>query len=173
VHAADDALDDWVRKLDLTLSHLLAGDTSSPRYRRYFSSEPHTTIRMGLEAELARVRGWGESLASENEPELKAMAEKLRVVIAQADAALESRRKAEALRSDHRVRAIAALIDDINNARLSLYGTLAKKAADLRLPRNWPDRFFQHTTRAAKAEVEPTAPATTTAPTQTTARPTA
>src|ERR1035437_3396338 len=38
--------------------------------------------------------------------------------------------------SDHRVRSISTIIDDINNARRSLYGTLAKKAADLRLPKD-------------------------------------
>jgi hypothetical protein len=115
-----------------------------------------------------RVRGWGESLLSE--PELKAMAEKLRAEVAQGEAALENHRKAAALRSDHRAREIATLVDDINNARLSLYGILAKKAADLKLPRNWPDRFFQHTARTVKPEPESTAPTTT--PAQTPARPT-
>jgi hypothetical protein len=110
----------------------------------------------------------------EPEPELKAMADKLRTVIAQAEAALGSRRKAEAARSSHRAREIATLVDDTNNARLSLHAILAKKAVDLRLPRNWADRFFQHTARAVKPEAETTAPATTTTPAQTTlARPTA
>ena len=79
----------------------------------------------------------------------------LNSVIAPPVAALEGRRKAAALRSDHRVRSIASLIDDINNARLSLYGNLARKAAELRLPRNWPDRFFQHASRVAKPEAQP------------------
>jgi hypothetical protein len=172
IHNADDALDDWVRELALVLNHLLAGQTDSPRRRRYFSGPPSAIIRLGLENELARVRGWLDSLASEPEPELKAMADKLRIVIVQAEAALEGRRKAEALRSDHRARDIATLVDDINNARLSLHGILTKKAADLRLPRTWPDRFFQHNSRTAPTDAEPAAP-TTTAVQPAAARPTA
>jgi hypothetical protein len=156
VNAADDALDDCVHDLDVALKHIVSGDTTSPRYRRYLPVAPSSIIRLGLENELGRVRGWVDSLASENEDALKALGARLRTVIAQGDAALDNRRKAGSQRSDHRVRSIAALIDDINNARLSLYGTLARKAAELRLPRNWPDRFFQHSSRTAKAEAQPT-----------------
>lgn len=159
VTAADDALDDWVRDLDLALKNIVAGDTGSPRYRRYFAIAPSSIIRMGLESELGRVRAWVESLASENEAELKTLGQRLRALVAQGDAALENRRKAAAIRSDHRVRSIASLIDDINNARLSLYGSLAGKAAELHLPRNWPERFFQHASRSVKAEAQPTPPA--------------
>jgi hypothetical protein len=136
---------------------LVAGDTESPRYRRYFSAAPSFIIRMGLETQLGRVRAWVDSLSSENDAELKGLGERLRTLVAQGDAALEGRRKAAALRSDHRVRSIASLVDDINNARLSLYGYLARKAAELRLPRNRPDRFFQHASRVAKPEPQPTA----------------
>jgi len=155
VTAADNALDDWVHALDVALTHLVAGDTQSPRFRRYFATAPSLIIRMGLESELGRVRGWTDSLASEPEKELQDFGTKLRTIVAQGDAALEARRKAAASRTDHRVRSISTLVDDINNARLSLYGMLAKKAADLRLPRDWPDRFFQHTTRSAKTEPQP------------------
>ena len=158
VKSADDALDDWIHDLDVALKHILAGDTESPRYRRYFAAAPSSIIRMGLESELLRVRSWVESLSSESEAELKELGARLRTVIAQGDAALEGRRKAGAARSDYRVRSIASLIDDINNARLSLYGTLASKAAELRLPRNWPDRFFQRASRAAKADTPPVPP---------------
>jgi hypothetical protein len=134
VSAADDALDDWVHDLDVALPHLVAGDTQSPPYRRYFATVPSALIRMGLESELGRVRAWPDSLAGESDAELKSLADRLRTLIAQGEAALEARRKASAERSDHRVRPIASLIDDLNNARLSLYGNLARKAAELRPP---------------------------------------
>jgi hypothetical protein len=159
VDTADDALDDCVHDVDVALKHILSGDTTSPRYQRYFPVAPSSIIRMGLESELGRVRSWPDSLASENEPELKELGARLRTLVTEGDAALESRRKAAAQRNDHRVRSITSLIDDINNARLSLYGTLARKAAELRLPRNWPDRFFQRASRTPKAEVQPTPPA--------------
>jgi len=65
------------------------------------------------------------------------------------------------------VRNITSLIDDINHARRSLFGTLTQKAAAARLPRNWPDRFFQHASRGAPPEVEPEIPAPTPAATPT------
>ena len=155
VNAADDALDDCVHDLDVALMHIVSGDTTAPRYRRYFPVAPSSIIRMGLESELGRVRAWVDSLMSESEEALKALGARLHTVVALGGAALESRRKAGAQRSDHRVRSIAVLIDDINNARLSLYGTLARKAAELRLPRNWPDRFFQYSSRTVTADAQP------------------
>jgi hypothetical protein len=158
VSAADDRLDDWVHALDLALSNVLAGDTQSPRYRRYFSLAPSAIIRMALESELGRVRGWADSLATEPEPVLQGLGADLSKIVLQGDAALDQRLKAATARTDHRVRSISSLIDDINGARVSTYGALTKKAAELHLARNWPDRFFMHASRPPKAEPQPVAP---------------
>ena len=93
---------------------------------------------------------------------MQALAARLRQQIAQGEQALDQRRKAATGRADHRVRSITTLVDDINGARLSLFGSLTKKAAEARLPRDWPGRFFQHTTRVAKAD--PVAPGPQPAP---------
>lgn len=154
VNAADYQLDDWVHAFELALSHLLAGDTQSPRYKRYFTSAPWTIIRLALESEVGQVRGWVDSLATEPEQVLKDLGTRLAKLVHQGDVALERRRKAAAARTDHRVRSITALVDDINSARLALYGDLIKKAADLRLPSGWPNRFFRRTARAPKAEAQ-------------------
>lgn len=155
VSAADDQLDDWVHGLAKELLRAVNDDRKSPRFGRYFSEAPSLIIRMGLESQLARVRGWTDSLAGEPEKELQDLGAKLRALVALGDQALERRRKAAAARSDHRVRSIVSLIDDINSARFSLYGSLTKKAAEQRLPRDWPDRFFRHATRTAKEEPAP------------------
>lgn len=76
------------------------------------------------------------------------------------DQVIERRRKATAARRDHRVRVIAALIDDINNARFSLYGSLTRKVGEQRLPRDWPDCFFRHGSRSAKDGPAPLCPST-------------
>ena len=165
VSAADDQLDDFITDLDLTFIQVLRGDRQSPRYRRYLPMPKSQLIRMGLGTELGRVRSWPDSLASEPEPELKALGERLPAIIAQGDQALEQRRKAAATRADHRVRNITSLGGDINNARMSLFGTLTQKAATARLPRNWPDRFFQHASRGAQPELEPEIPPPAPAPT--------
>jgi hypothetical protein len=157
VSAADDQLDDLLLDLARELMRVVSEDPRSPRYARYFSDTPSAIVRLGLESETARVRGWVDSLCSEPEASLQALGARLRKAIEGADQVLDRRRKAGAARSDHRVREIASLIDDVNSARRSLYGTLTKKAADTRLPRDWADRFFRHNSRDAK-EAPPTPP---------------
>ncbi len=79
-------------------------------------------MRLGLESELGKVRPWPESLKTESEKELRKEADSLVKIIAAGDSALAARRSAAAQRADHRVREIVRLIDDVNAARLSVYG---------------------------------------------------
>ena len=166
VSALDDRLDDWVRSFDLVLQTIVNQDTSSPRYRRYFAVPPWQIIRMGLETELNRVRSWAGSLATEPETALQEQGAQLKSLIAEGDQALEGRRQAATARTDHRVRDITSLLDDINGARSSLYGLLMQKATELHLSRDWPDRFFRHATKTARAPTpaQPKAQATATLP---------
>jgi hypothetical protein len=55
-------------------------------------------------------------------------------------------------RTDHRVRSITTLIDDINGARLSLFGTLLQKATELHLLSDWPYRFFRRISHSPKVQ---------------------
>jgi hypothetical protein len=157
VSAADDRLDDLVRALARVLLRLVNADVRAPLYLRYFASTPSSVVRLGLESEVARVRGWVDSLVSEPDKDLQALGAQLRTLVGQGDLALERRRKAGAARSDHRVRAIVPLIDDINSARLSVFGALTKIAGEQRLPRDWSDRFFRHSTRAPRDPAQPAA----------------
>jgi len=164
VDAVDDQLDDWVRALDTTLRSVVKQDGQSPRYRRYFPVKPSAIIRLGLENELARVRSWAGSLATEPEADLQQLGAELGKLMLAGDAALERRRQAASARSDHRVRSLTTLIDDINGARLSLYGQLILKATELELPADWPNRFFRRISRSPKAQ--PPAPGPASAPTK-------
>jgi hypothetical protein len=155
VGAADDQLDDWIKAFDRALSDVVRGDKQSPRYRRYFMAAPWTFIRLGLESEVLRVRGWVDSLATEPEQTLKDFGARLAELITLGEAALEQRRKAVSARSDHRVRAITSLIEDVNAARGALYGNLATKAGQAHLPLDWPSRFFKRSMRTPKAEDVP------------------
>lgn len=155
VAAADDRLDDFVRSFARTLLRLVDDDVKSDRYLRYFAGTPTSIARLGLENELARVRGWTDSLTSEPEKELQDLGAALRTLVERGDRALERRRKAEAARRDYRVRSINALISEINGTRLSVYGALTKKGADQRLGRDWPDRFFRHNVRSSKGDSDP------------------
>ena len=147
VAAADDQLDDWIGSFDRALKDIVRGDTQSPLYKRYFASAPWTFIRMGLESEISRVRGWVDSLASESNQSLKDQGVRLATLITQGETALDRRRKAAGARGDHRVRSITSLIEEINTTRAALYGKLATKAAESGLPLDWPNRFFRKATR--------------------------
>jgi hypothetical protein len=151
VAAADDQLDDWIASFDRALKDIVRGDTQSPLYKRYFSSAPWTFIRMGLESEISRVRGWVDSLASESNQSLKDQGARLATLITQGEAALDRRRKAAGARGDHRVRSITSLIEEINTTRAALYGKLATRAAEAGLPIDWPSRFFRKAARAKGA----------------------
>lgn len=152
VAEADDLLDDWVHALDVALLGILEQDTLSPRYRRYFSEAPSSIMRLRLESQITRVRSWAESLASEPERVLQELGTRLRTLVVRGNAALERRRRAAALRQDHRARTIKPMISDINDTRHALFGTLMKKAVDLHLPRPWPNRFFRQGSRRGKAD---------------------
>jgi len=80
VAAVDDQLDDLVRELGKTLLRVVNDDTRSPLYLRYFSYTPSAIIRLGLESEIARVRGWVDSLCSEPEAALQELGARLRKV---------------------------------------------------------------------------------------------
>lgn len=154
VAEADDLLDDWVHALDVALLGILEQDTLSPRYRRYFSEAPSAIMRLRLEKQIARVRDWADSLAREPERPLQELGARLRTLMAKGNAALERRRRAGAVRQDHRVRTIKPMISDINDTRRALFGTLTKKAVDLHLPRPWPNRFFRQGSRRPKADAQ-------------------
>lgn len=158
VDAADDALDEDVAAVAKALLDQTRGDRKDPRYRRYFPKAPSDTIALGLQSELGRVESWPASLQGDPDPALQALGEKLQTSVEQGKAALGERTRAAMARADYRVRSIVRLIDDINAARLSLFGTLAQRAATTpQLDRAWPDRFFRHVTRKPKA-AKPSAP---------------
>jgi hypothetical protein len=151
VDSADDFLDDVVEAIARAILVLVKQDRKDARFLRYFSEPPSVIIRMGLQAETERVRGWVPSLRSEPAKELQAEGERLEVAVAKGDAALEKRVRAASLRADQRVRGILGFVDDVNAARLSAYGVLAQRAAERGLGRSWPDRFFKHLERSPKA----------------------
>lgn len=150
VAAADDELDDTVDTIDGAIQHAEGRDRSAPRYKRYFGVAPSAIIRLGLESEMGKVRSWPESLKSEPEKDLRKAGEALAKNVQAGDAALALRRKAAAERADHRVREIVRLIDDVNAARLSIYGTLVNRAAELKLAKDWPNRFFRTAMRTGR-----------------------
>ncbi|MBI4957485.1 MAG: hypothetical protein HY908_36090 [Myxococcales bacterium] len=150
VDAVDDDLDDLVDDTDRALRQIVKDDRGSARYRRYFPEAPSALARLGLESELDRVRTWPGSLGSEPEDALKTLAPAVAASVAEGDAAVAERRAAAAAGADQRVRDIVRLVDDVNAARRSLYGTLIQLAEAQHLASDWPRRFFRRRERAAR-----------------------
>ena len=154
VDAADDALDDDVDDLDTELLHAERGERTSPRYKHYFSKPKNEIVRLGLESELGKVRGWPASLKAEPEKPLQKMAGRFETDIEAGDAAIKERQETAQVRSAHRVKEIVTFIDDVNAARRSIYGILLSRGEELKMDSDWAGRFFRRTARAPKAKAE-------------------
>jgi hypothetical protein len=149
VDYADELLDETVDEVSHNLLHI-ERDRTSPRYRRYFREASSAIIRLGLEAEVDRVRAWPASLSTEPEKPLQKVGSRLADDIKAGDEALKERRDAVAATADHRVREIVRLIEDCNAARRSLLGELITRGESNKLPAEWATGFFRKSTRTAK-----------------------
>lgn len=161
VDATDDELDVQVTELSQALLLVTKGDRKHPRFVRYFSESPTHIVRLGLQSEVERVRGWPASLKGETEKPLIQLGKGIDATLSAADKVLADRVAAASARADHRVREIVALVEDANAARLSVYGALALRVEKHGLPRDWPSGFFRRATRTPRvaAAPVPTSPA--------------
>jgi len=151
VDEGNDDLDDTVGEIDSGLLHH-ERQKRGARHKRYFKQPANQTIRLGLESELEVVRTWPGSLKTEPEQDLQALGERLADDLDTGDAAVAEKKQAAANTADHRVREIHTFIDDVNNLRLSLFGALATRAAQKKLPASWPARFFRKAPSGGKAK---------------------
>ncbi len=154
VDYADDTLDDRTIEVSEALLTVVKRNRESPRYTRYFKTPPNAVVRLGLESQLEAVAVWPDSLKGEAEDPVKEQGGLLEKDITDGRAAIEERNKAMAKRADHRVREIVRLVDDVNAARLSVYGQLVTRVDERKLPRTWPDRFFRQEQRARRKTLE-------------------
>lgn len=154
VDYADDTLDDRTIEVSEALLTALKRDRTSPRYTRYFKTPPNAVVRLGLESQLEAVAVWPESLKGEAEDPVKEQGTLLEKDITDGRAAIAERNNAMAKRADHRVREIVRLVDDVNAARLSVYGQLVTRVEERKLPRTWPDRFFRQEQRTRRKTPE-------------------
>jgi len=130
------------------------GERKGPRWKRYFPSSVSSMVRLALERQLTKVRGWPASLKGEPEPELQADGPEFARLVTEGDAAVQGRFDAAGKRNDHRVREIVALIDDVNAARLSALGRLLQRAVKNGLSKDWAESFFRKSQRRVTAATE-------------------
>jgi len=160
VDQADAALDACVLAVDAALDR--AGEPpDAPRRRRYFRGDAARKITVqGLANELQVVRAWPASLATEDDDELRAQAEPLRLAVVRSEEALAERVRAQNTRRDFIARDRARLVDELNALRAEVYVELARRAVGHRHPRGWPGAFFRkgRGSQKGKAPDTPTRP---------------
>jgi hypothetical protein len=115
----------------------------SPRYKSYFKEESARLRARGLESQVAAMKGWPALLRNEPEQQLKDWAVLFEARFTKAEAALQSRRDAQAKTRTHRLQEILPLFDKANALRQETHGELSKRAAQKNLGREWPDSFFR------------------------------
>lgn len=130
---------------------LAAGkDRGSPRFKQFFGGPVARFVRMALPRQIAQVRAW---LSSTDEVFLKHKPE-LEKWVQAADAALIAARALALKRGENAVTK-DELSSDLTRERDSLAETLAARARERRLDRNWPKTFFRVTSsRSAPTETE-------------------
>ena len=154
VDLADEELDDVSDDVIAEVRHAdrkVDGDQGEAREARYLG--PLTLgalVRLGLESQLKRVRGWTSALESEPEDALRKLGKRLAKVIVGGDAALAQRGSAAGARATHRAREITSLVADINAVRRDTYGALVRLGNKNKRPKDWPERFFR---RGASSKV--------------------
>ena len=138
----DDDLDDAMRDLDLALlTRVVSRD--HPQYKHYFGDDTVNAVqRLGLEAQIARVEGWPESLRAIGGT-VEAAGVRIAAIVTAGRAALTARVRAAQARADYRAREMQTFVDDMNALRRSTFGALVAYAALNSLPASWPNRFFR------------------------------
>lgn len=128
--------------------------TERPEYKTYFSISLSRVLDLALESQIKFMEPWLSHLEKEASPVLKGFVEIFRAQFTAGKAALEKRVKADAATRNHRVTEIAKLFEDANTERKALSGKLTTRAAEKKLPDQWPASFFRRAKRYAKAGPE-------------------
>ncbi len=145
VDAQNDTLDDTTDDVADALFAAEDKDRTSPRFRRYFGARrPSEVIKMGLESQLEIVKPWVQPLKTEPEHDLQQLGARLEGNVETGTAAVNGRMTAAGNSANFRVRERIRFVEDVNALRESVYGILMQRAADKKLGKTWPDRFFRH-----------------------------
>ena len=152
-------LDPRVAELASLLLHEAKQDRSDPKFKRYFPEPPNEIVRMGLESEIKRTKGFFH-VAEEVPPskEVKAILAKIAAVHTKGEAALTTREEATLHVARISLR-IQTWKEDANGVRRSVENNLDAHANGQGLPRDYSDAFFPAAragkSSAAKASAPP------------------
>lgn len=159
VEVADEDLDEVTDDVIAEVRHADRKAESDARENQYLGTLTLRGLtRLGLASQMARMRTWVTSLESEPEDSLKKLAKRLVKVFTAGGAAIDQRVEAASARAAHRAREITSLVADVNATRRDTYGALVRIAAKNKRPKDWPERFFLHSSKSVTA-VDPTPPA--------------
>jgi hypothetical protein len=137
------------------------GRDDAPAFRRYFPEPPNEVIRLGLESELSRIRGFF-TVAAEHAPsaEVAAILKGLQELEARGRQALAQREQAATERARASLR-VQSWKDEANAVRRSLANQLEAYAIERGLSADYAERFFAPTARRGgkKKPAPPSEPA--------------
>ena len=144
---ADDALNQLLDLVNLTLLNVTDRNRDAPLYQRFFGGQrPSEAKRPILGAQLELMRDWVPTLQAATSPELKALATPLDSAIQSADAAVGALRTAEQQMTDFsEIGECKELIDKSNGTRKATRGKLAEavhKNPAANLPTDFAEQFF-------------------------------
>ncbi|UJR79054.1 hypothetical protein [Sandaracinus amylolyticus] len=149
---ANGRLDDACTRFGRTLA--IDTPTTSPRWRRFFSTAISSWIDQRLVAQVATVRGW---LTITDEPVLEAhraplaqWSESAQVALDRTAASAQTRGAAQIARE--------SLAEDLTRERDGLYAALLQRAGERSLARDWAARFFRVERRRGDPDAEPEGP---------------
>lgn len=147
VTAADNDLDHFIDIFNNTLKSLVGNDTSAELYRRFFyPKRPSELKRPILGAQLTTMSTWLKTLATMEQPELKAQGELLAPLVQKGKEAEEALRQAQQDLDDfYALHEYKALIDRLNAGRSLVHGKLNELKhvrPDLNLPADFAEQFF-------------------------------
>jgi hypothetical protein len=121
-----------------------------PEYKAYFSISLGRVLEMALESQIRFMEPWLTYLVRESTPAVREFINIFEDQFSLGRSALKSRVDAEAATRNHRVTEIAKLFEDANTERKILAGKLTIRAAEKKLPDNWPSNFFRRAKRYTK-----------------------
>ncbi len=159
VIATDRSLNQIAKRASKELLTITGDNSAHPLYQHYFQGKPlHVFIRPIMGKQLESMRGWIPSLASSDNPTLKALGQELVPLIQQADQTISARTSAEAAFSQFKdIGERSQLINKINAALKSVYGALAAMPHNNpTLPSNFADGFFLRERVKGEVPEEPT-----------------
>ncbi len=151
--ACDEDLDDFVKRFVPKLLRAAKDDRQSPLFKMFFGTlTPSLLARPILGKQLASMANWVAPLKASSDPDLADLGTELEPLVANAKTAEGALAAAQTALDTFAVSGdrftFINKVNAVRNTTLGALSDIAYSRADLRLPADYPERFFPHAPRA-------------------------